>query len=186
MATVTEPCTLEIDPKIWDLGGTMTATFADPSDPDEPVGFLDANQPLQVTVTVTLTGKIVNYLCDTWLCVCLSFEACGCPSYGCFPEWIELTGNNSPCKTNKFTFVINVPANTFDPGECGRRYTLCITLGSKDCCGKVGFLFGTCHDYSIDVTPAVTDSPDAAATAAPDAAATASTGAAATDSPDAS
>jgi hypothetical protein len=160
--TGTAPCTLEIDPHIWDLGGTMTVTFADPADPDEPVGFLDADKALRVTVTVTLTGKIVNYLCNTWLCVCLAFEACGCPSYGDFPcQWIELAGDNSPCKTNKFTFVIDVPANTFNPGECGRKYSLCITLGSKDCCGKVGFVFGTCDDYSIDVTPAVTDAPDA-------------------------
>jgi hypothetical protein len=183
MATVTEPCKLEIDPKIWDLGGTMTATFADPSDPDEPVGFLDADQPLQVTVTVTLTGKIVNYLCDTQLCVCLAFEACGCPSYGCFCEWIELTGANSPCNTNVFTFVFNVPAGTFDPGECGRRYCLCITLGSKDCCGKVGFIFGTCNDYCIDVTPAVTDQPEAAAAEAPEAAAAEAPEAAAVEAP---
>lgn len=172
MATGTAPCTLEIDPKIWDLGGTMTATFADPSDPDEPIGFLDADHALQVTVTVSLTGKILNYLCNTRLCVCLAFEACGCPSYGDFCEWIELTGPNSPCNTNVFTFVFNVPANTFNPGECGRQYTLCITLGSKDCCGQVGFIFGSCAAYTIDVTPAVTDSsaPAAAEPATPAAA----------------
>ena len=32
--------------------------------------------------------------------------------------------------------LIDVPAGTFNPGECGREYHLCITLGSKDCCGN--------------------------------------------------
>ena len=149
----TSPCTLEPRPHIWDLGGTMTAQFADKSNPAEPVGFIDANQELEVTVTVTLTGKILNYLCNTKLCVCLAFTACGSPSYGDFCEWIELTGDNSPCTRNVFTFVIDVPAGTFNPGECGREYTLCITLGSKDCCGKVGFVFGSCDQYKITVTP---------------------------------
>ena len=63
-------------PHIWDLGGTMTATFADKSDPGEPVGFINSDQVLEITVTVTLTGKILNDLCNTSLCVCLAFEAC--------------------------------------------------------------------------------------------------------------
>jgi hypothetical protein len=151
--TATTPCVLEPRPHIWDLGGTMTATFADASDPNEPVGFINSDQVLQVTVTVTLTGKIVNYLCNTQLCVCLAFEACGSDKYGDFCKWIELTGDNSPCSTNVFTFVIDVPANTFNPGQCGREYTLCITLGSKDCCGKVGFVFGSCAAYTITVNP---------------------------------
>ena len=71
----TAQCILEPRPHIWDLGGTMTATFADKSNPDEPLGFINSNQVLEVTVTVTLTGKVLNYLCNTSLCVCLAFEA---------------------------------------------------------------------------------------------------------------
>ena len=153
----TTPCTLEPRPHLWDLGGTMTATFADESDPSSPVGFIDSDQVLQVTVTVTLTGKIRYYLCNTSLCVCLGFDACGCGSTGDFCEWIELVGDNSPCCTDTWVFVISVPAGTFSPGDCGREYNLCITLGSKDCCGKVGYVFGSCRDYVITVSPPQTD-----------------------------
>ncbi len=54
-------CKLEPRPHIWDLGGTMTASFADKTNPGEPVGFIDSNQVLLVTVTVTLTGRIRYY-----------------------------------------------------------------------------------------------------------------------------
>jgi hypothetical protein len=136
----------------------MTATFADASNPSEPVGFINSNQELRVTVTVTLTGNILNYLCNTSLCVCLAFEACGCGPSGDFcADWIELTGSNSPCQTNTWTFTINVPAGTFNAGQCGREYTLCLTLGSKDCCGKVGFVYGSCDAYRLTVVPPQTD-----------------------------
>jgi hypothetical protein len=149
----TTPCTLEARPHIWDLGGTMTATFADKTDPAEAVGFIDSDHVLLVTVTVTLTGKIRYYLCDTILCVCLAFEACGRGPCGDFCETICLEGPNSPCETNEWVFKFEVPAGTFDPGDCGREYELCITLGSKDCCRKVGFVFGSCHEYHITVSP---------------------------------
>jgi len=155
--TDTTPCTLEPRPHIWDLSGTITASFADKSDPGEPVGFINANDVLQVTVTVTLKGKVLNYLCNTSLCVCLAFEACGCGPSGDFCQQIDLIDANSPCKTNVWTFVIDVPAGTFSPGECGREYSLCITLGSKDCCGKVGFVYGSCNAYTITVVPAQQD-----------------------------
>ncbi|MGO9753910.1 MAG: hypothetical protein ACLP22_20985, partial [Solirubrobacteraceae bacterium] len=58
----TTQCILEPRAHLWDLGGTLTATFADKSDPSEPVGFIDSNQVLVVTVTVTLTGRIRYYL----------------------------------------------------------------------------------------------------------------------------
>ena len=51
-------CKLEPRPHIWDLGGTMTATFADKTNPSEPVGFIDSNQVLLVTVTVTPLSDI--------------------------------------------------------------------------------------------------------------------------------
>ena len=54
------------------------------------------------------------------------------------PFRIELTGDYSPCRTNVWKFTFDVPAGTFNPGECGRECHLCITLGSRDCCGKVG------------------------------------------------
>jgi hypothetical protein len=156
-ATGTTGCTLEPRPHYWDLGGTMTASFADASNPSEPVGFINANDVLQVTVTVTLTGKVLNYLCNTSMCVCLAFDGCGCGGSGDFCQWIELTGDYSPCNTHEWTFIIDVPAGTFNPGECGREYTLCITLGSKDCCGKVGFVYGSCKAYTITVEPAQQD-----------------------------
>ena len=74
----------------------MTATFADKSNPSEPVGFIDSNQVLLVTVTVTLTGRIRYYLCDTTLCVCLAFSACGPGSTGDFCKTIYLEGPYSP------------------------------------------------------------------------------------------
>jgi hypothetical protein len=135
----------------------MTATFADKSDPTSPTGFIDSDQVLEVTVTVTLTGKIRYYLCNTQLCVCLAFTACGSGPSGDFCQWIELEGDYSPCNTDTFVFVIDVPAGTFTPGECGREYTVCITLGSKDCCGKVGYVFGSCEEFTITVSPPQTD-----------------------------
>ena len=113
----TSVCILEPRPHIWDLGGTMTATFADKSNPDEPVGFINSDQVLQVTVTVTLTGNVLNYLCDTSMCVCLAFEACGCGPSGDYCEWIELTGDYSPCRTHEWKFVIDVPAWHVQPGR---------------------------------------------------------------------
>ena len=69
----TTPCILEPRAHLWDLGGTLTATFADKSDPSEPVGFIDSNQVLVVTVTVTLTGRTSRTtLCDTTPCACAS------------------------------------------------------------------------------------------------------------------
>jgi hypothetical protein len=153
----TTPCKLEPRKNIWDLGGTLTATFADKTDPSEPVGFIDSDQVLLVTVTVKLTGRIKNYLCQTSLCVCLAFEACGPGSTGDFCKTIFLDGQYSPCKTDTWVFDFEVPAGTFNPGNCGREYELCITLGSRDCCGKVGFVFGSCHDYTITVSPPQTD-----------------------------
>jgi len=153
----TTPCILESRPHIWDLGGTMTAKFEDASNPGNPVGFIDANQTLLVTVTVTLTGRIRNYLCNTSLCVCLAFDACGCGSVGDFCDTIFLAGPDSPCQKSEWIFTFNVPPGTFSPGPCGREYNLCITLGSRDCCGKVGFVFGSCRDYVITVSPAETD-----------------------------
>ena len=113
----TSPCILEPRPHIWDLGGTMTVTFADESDPDEPVGFIDSNQVLLVTVTVTLTGRIRYYLCDTTLCVCLAFNACGPGSTGEYCERIVLEGPNSPCRTDKWVFKIRGARGHVHPGR---------------------------------------------------------------------
>jgi hypothetical protein len=150
----TTKCRLAPKSEIWDLGGTMTATFADKSNPSEPIGFIAADQTLEVTVKVDLTGKIRNYLCGTTLCVCLAFEACGVGPSGDFCKSIELTGKNGPCdKKDPWEFVFDVPPGTFTAGECGREYHLCITLGSKDCCGHVGFVYGMCHEYTLTVVP---------------------------------
>jgi len=155
--TPDKKCTLEVRPEIWDLHGSMYATFAVEGSPPMPTGFMNSNQTLQVVVTVELEGNIVNYLCETKLCVCLAFEACGCGPVGDLCKWICLTGNDSPCKTHRWQFVIDVPPGTFNPGECGREYKLCITLGSRDCCDKVGFVYGSCDAYKITVVPPQTD-----------------------------
>jgi hypothetical protein len=154
----TTKCVLEPRPQIWDLRGELTAIFYDKSDLSEPVGFINSDQVLEVRVTVTLTGKIRNYLCGTTLCCCLAFEACGCGPSGDYCQTIELTGKNGPCeKKDGWVFIFDVPANTFSAGECGREYHLCITLGSKDCCGKVGFVYGMCNEFTITVVPPQTD-----------------------------
>jgi hypothetical protein len=149
----TTPCVLEPRREIWDLKGKMTATFADKSNPGEPLGFVTADQTLVVTVTVTLEGRIRYYLCDTSLCVNLAFEACGQGPSGDICKDILLVGDYSPCKTDTWVFQFDVEPGTLTTGSCGRQYTLCITLGSKDCCGKVGFIFGSCHDFTITVVP---------------------------------
>jgi hypothetical protein len=146
-------CTLEARPHIWDLGGTMHATFADKSDPTKPVGFIESDHVLVVKVTVTLTGRIRYYLCNTHLCVDLAFQACGRGSCGDCCKTICLEGDDSPCNTDTWVFDFEFPAGTFTTGECGREYELCITLGSRDCCGRTGFVFGSCHEYTITVTP---------------------------------
>jgi hypothetical protein len=146
-------CKLEVRPHIWDLGGTMHATFTKKNDPGTEVKFIDSDQTLVVTVTVCLTGRIMYYLCDTYLCVNLAFQACGHGSTGDCCRTICLDGPNSPCNTNVWKFEFDMGPGTFDPGDCGREYELCITLGSKDCCEKVGFVFGSCHEYTITVSP---------------------------------
>jgi hypothetical protein len=65
MANGVTECTLDIHPEVWDLGGTMTARFYNKSDPSEPTGVIHEDETLLVKVTVTLTGRIVNYLCKT-------------------------------------------------------------------------------------------------------------------------
>jgi hypothetical protein len=149
----TPKCTLEARPHIWDLGGTMSAFFADKADPDKEIKYIDSDHTLLVTVTVTLTGRIRYYLCDTHLCVNLAFQACGRGSCGDCCQSICLEGPNSPCETCEWKFPFELGPGTFDPGDCGREYELCITLGSKDCCEKVGFVFGSCHEYTITVSP---------------------------------
>jgi hypothetical protein len=151
-------CKLEVRPEIWDLRGQMWATFAVEGGPSMPTGFMNSNQELQVTVTVELEGNILNYLCETRMCVCLAFEACGCaPVERDLYKCIVLTDGQSPCRTHRWEFVIDVPPGTFNPGRCGREYKLCITLGSQDCCGKVGFVYGSCDAYKITVVPPQTD-----------------------------
>ena len=48
--------------------------------------------------------------------------------------------------TAKPGYEFEVPGSRLRPGECGKQYELCITLSSKDCCGRVGFIFGTCAE----------------------------------------
>ena len=154
VGTTSPKCTIEPRSHIWDLHGTMTAFFADKLNPYEEVKFIDSDHTLLVKVTVTLKGRIRYYLCDTHLCVGLAWQACGHGSCGDCCKSICLEGPDSPCQKDTWEFDFEVPPNTFTTGDCGREYELCITLGSKDCCGKVGFVFGSCHEYTLTVTPA--------------------------------
>jgi hypothetical protein len=150
MANGVTECTLDVHTEVWDLGGTMTASFYNKSDPSEPTGVIHEDETLLVKVTITLTGRIVNYLCKTQIGVGVAFESCGRGADFEYCDWQEL----DPCERLTYEFEFEVPPGTLRSGECGRQYELCITLSSKDCCGKVGFIFGTCKDINITVLPA--------------------------------
>ena len=143
-------CKLDIHKETWDLGGTMTAEFFDVA--GEPCYVIHEDQMLRVRVTVHLTGRILHYLCNTSIGVSVAFESCGSGPEFEVCDWKTLT----PCAPggDTYQFEFNIAGSRLGGGECGRRYELCITLGSKDCCGKVGFIFGACHDFSITVLPA--------------------------------
>jgi hypothetical protein len=149
-ASDTNECVIDIHRNVFDLSGTLTATFFNKTAPEEPVSFVHEDQVLVVKVTVTLGGKILNYLCNTQLCVCLAFESCGSGPEGEFCKWVTL----DPCNRTSYDFEFELPAGYLPSGECGKNYDICITLGSKDCCGKVGFIFGRCKDFDITVVPA--------------------------------
>ena len=143
-------CKLDIHKEAWDLGGVMTAEFFDAA--GEPCLVIHEDQDLRVRVTVTLTGRILHYLCNTSICVAIGFESCGSGPEFEVHDWKVL----NPCAPGGDTYVFDfrVPGGGLPAGECGKQYELCITLGSKDCCGKVGFIFGTCKDINITVLPA--------------------------------
>jgi len=156
----TMTCTIETKPQVWDLGGTMQVTVGRPGGESEDLTVHEGEE-LKITATVTLTGRIRHYLCDTWLCVCLAYESCGSGPEGELCEWIELEGEYDPCRTDTFPFTFTLPGGKLTSGECGREYQLCLTLGSKDCCKKVGFIFGSCRGITLTVLPAVDTTPTA-------------------------
>jgi len=149
-ATKPNECIIDVHPNIFDLTGKLTVDFYNATSPTEPVTFVHEDQVLVVKVRVELGGRILNYLCNTHLCVCLAFESCGSGPEGEICEWLML----DPGNTNVYTFEFRLPAGKLPSGECGKSYDICITLGSKDCCGKVGFIFGRCKDFQITVLPA--------------------------------
>lgn len=165
MANGTTECILDVHREVWDLGGTMTAQFYNASDPSEPIGVIHEDETLLVRITVTLTGRIVSYLCNTQIGVSVAFESCGPGGEFEICRWQYLY----PCEQDTYVFEFEVPGRRLRAGPCGRQYELCITLSSKDCCGKVGFIFGTCKDFDITVLP--TDESDTPAAAAADEAA---------------
>jgi hypothetical protein len=155
-------CKLDIHREIWDLGGTMTAEFYNASDPTEPTGVIHEDETLRVRVTIELTGRILGYLCNTKIGVSLAFESCGSGFEGEWCQWQELY----PCEQDTYYFDFEIPGRRLRAGECGKQYELCITLSSKDCCGRVGFIFGTCREATITVLPTdVSDTPTPAAEA---------------------
>jgi hypothetical protein len=150
MANGETECKLDVHKEIWDLGGTMTARFYNKSDPSEPTGVIHEDETLLVKIRLVLTGRILNYLCNTSVGVSVAFESCGSGGEFEICQWQELY----PCDRNTYDFEFEVPGGRLRSGECGRQFELCITLSSKDCCGKVGFIFGTCKDINITVLPA--------------------------------
>ena len=156
MANGRTECTLDIHREVWDLGGTMTAQFYNQSDPSEPTGVIHEDETLLVRITVTLTGRIVSYLCNTQIGVSVAFESCGPGGEFETCRWQELY----PCERDTYYFEFEVPGSRLRAGPCGRQYELCITLSSRDCCGRVGFIFGTCKGINITVLPTdVSDTP---------------------------
>lgn len=144
------PCTLDIHDEIWDLTGEMTAEWRNRAT-GEICRVVHENQASYVKVQLTLHGRILHYLCGTQICVCLAFESCGSGSEFEKCVWKEV----KPCEPggNVLDFEIDILPGELPAGECGKQYRLCVTVGSKDCCGKSGFIYGTCHDWSITVLP---------------------------------
>lgn len=145
----TTECVLDIHKEVWDLGGVMTANVYNAADPAHPI--LHENETLVVEITVRLTGRILHYLCGTEICVNIAFESCGSGVETEYHKWVKI----DPCGPGGDTYIFKfeLPPGTLPAGECGKQYELCTTLGSKDCCGHVGFIFGTCKDLNITVAP---------------------------------
>lgn len=145
-----QTCKLDVHQEVWDLGGTLEAEFLGPD--GEPCTLVHADQDFRIHVTVRLTGRILSYLCNTEMCVTVAYE-----SIGTGPEG-ELTKGQTlnPCREggDTYTFDFEIQGGTLSAGDCGKQYEIAITLGSKDCCGRAGFIFGTCKDFNITVVPA--------------------------------
>ena len=143
-------CKLDIHQEIWDLGGELEAEFLTPD--GEPCRMIHEDQAVRIRVTVRLTGNILHYLCDTEMCVTVAYESIGTGPEDEFTKGLTLY----PCRDggDTYTFDFDIAAGTLTAGECGKQYEIAITLGSKDCCGHVGFIFGTCRDFNITVVPA--------------------------------
>jgi hypothetical protein len=148
-------CTIDPHAQLWDLGGTIELDIEGAEGHEGPPWMVHEGDSLKVRVIVKLTGRILHYLCDTKLCVCLAFESCGPGPEDEYCAEIELEGKYDPCTTDTFVFEFDLPGDVLTSGKCGRKYDLCITLGSKDCCGHVGFIFGSCKDFSVTVLPAL-------------------------------
>ena len=86
-ATKPNECIIDVHPNIFDLTGKLTVDFYNATSPTEPVTFVHEDQVLVVKVRVELGGRILNYLCNTHLCVCLAFESCGSGPEGEICEW---------------------------------------------------------------------------------------------------
>lgn len=144
-------CETHLDPKSWDLTGSMEMVVLT-ADGGEPIPMVHVDKPFTVRVTVTLRGRIRHYLCGS-ICVELGFESTGS---GCEFN-IHQDKDLVPCGDGVYVFSIVIPANTLEPGHCGRLYDVGVTLGSFDACGHPGFIFGTCGDFDITALPALED-----------------------------
>ena len=148
-ATQPNECIIDVHPNIFDLTGKLTVDFYNETNPTEPITFVDEDQVLVVKVNVELGGRILNYLCNTSLCVCLAFESCGSGPEGEICEWQML----DPCNTNVYCFEFRPPG-----GHRGRGMREDLRhlhyLGFEGLLRQRRFIFGRCKDFHITVLAA--------------------------------
>jgi hypothetical protein len=148
-------CSVEIVPAPG-LTATLEASCheGDPAQP--PTDIIGANQPLIVRVKWCVQGDLRRHLCGTW-CVNVAWESCGPAPERQESQRVEF----DPCLPDDkcYEAVFRFPPGTFDPGDCGTIYCLCVTLSSERTCPDgtkyAGLIFGFCRDVCcIMVRPA--------------------------------
>jgi hypothetical protein len=145
---------VEIEPQAFDLGATMKAEIVEISTPHGPLTIIHEDQDFAVKVRVKLSGTILHWLCGK-LGVNVGFESCGDGFEGDLYDERDLV----PCGNGEYEFLVKVPGGTLKGGRYGKKYALCITLGSLDQCGHAGIVFGHCHDFSVAIVKKVEHPP---------------------------
>jgi hypothetical protein len=143
-------CNVEIEQQTFDLTATMEMKYFE-INPEGAPNIIHEDQDFEVDVKVVLYGRIRRHLCGE-LCVEIAFHGC---SGG--PDWVgQKQLPLDPCGDGTYLFKIRVPGGSLSGRECGQIYELCVTLGSRDSCGKSGVIFGTCTPDNITIVPKLT------------------------------